>query len=236
MQEITLKLADTLGYGDAGQILVLVCLLFFFAAKGLYSLNIGWSKARQEFLQLWDLERAERDPLWCEVLIRHYCRGFLPARVIINAASNVHAAETLWLLSHSADFYQLDDGLVRWKRRRHGKTIGSAIEIVVGFALYVTFAFASMLILLQCVRNHDAFSGIGLVVASVAGLILGAAAIKSLNHGFDLSGARKSYFKLQELRPSMIPEHMERTGSIARRMLLGAIAKLRGLRNSVEST
>jgi len=206
MQELVLKLAGSFGHKVAGEIVVVLAMLLFLLFKGLYSLNNDRAKARQEFLQLWDVERAKRDPLWCEVLIRHYCREFLPARIIINVASNSQAADTLWALSHSVRFFQLDDGLVRWKNRHYAKALYVQIGIAIGFGLYFLLAMAAMLLLLLSYRGIVTASGAELVVNTFVGLLLGALAIMALDYGFDLASARKNFAKIQRMQPSLVPE------------------------------
>lgn len=225
MQEIALQLASAWGHRSAGEIIVLLCFLLFLATKGLYWLNSDRSKARQEFLQLWDMERAQRDPLWCEVLIRHCFREFLPARMSINAASDAHAALTLSLISHSVRFYQLDDGLVQWRRARHRNAVISVMEIAAGFLVYLALAPASMLLMLQVIRNHQSMSIAVLTGIIFAGLVLFAVAIRALNHGFALATARRDFFKIQTMRPLLVPEPLESFGLTVRKLSAATLAK-----------
>ncbi|WP_313316459.1 hypothetical protein [Stenotrophomonas sp.] len=208
MQELVLKLAGSFGHRTAGELIVLLSLLLFLLLKGLYSLNSDRAKARQEFLQLWDFERAKRDPLWCEVLIRHYCREFLPARLIVKVAANSQAADTLWALSQSARFFQLDDGLVRWKDPRHARALFAGLGVILGTGLYFVFAMASLWLLFLSFRGLGTVSGHLIVVMVVCALVLGGIAIKLLNHGLDLAGARKNFIKVQNMQPSLVPEPM----------------------------
>ena len=215
MQELVLKLAGSFGHSMAGEIIVVLALLLLVLLKGLYSLNSDRAKARQEFLQLWDFERAKRDHLWCEVLIRHYCREYLPARIIINVASNSQAADTLWALSHSAKFFQLDDGLVRWKNERHAKVLHAWFGIVVGFGLYFLLAMAALLLLLLSYQGRATASGAELVMMVFVGLFLGGLAIKALDYGFELASARKNFAKVQRMQPSLVPEPVDEPKSVA---------------------
>ena len=230
MQELVLKLAGSFGHRTAGEIIVVLALLLFLAFKGLYSLNGDRAKARQEFLQLWDFERAKRDPLWCEVLIRHYCREFLPARIVINLASNSQAADTLWALSFSAGFFQLDDGFVRWRNRRHEKALSAMFNIMAAFGMYFLLAPAAMLILWLSYRGFGTLSGAVLVVMVLLGLLLGGTAIKSLDYGFELASARKNFFKIQSMQPSLVPEPVEELKAVVGNKL----AKMRGKRRATQ--
>ena len=228
MQELVLKIAEGYGHRTAGEIIVVLAVLLFLAFKGLYSLNGDRAKARQEFLQLWDFERAKRDPLWCEVLIRHYCREYLPARIVINVASNSQAADTLWALSFSVGFFQLDDGFVRWKNKRYEKAIFAWLGIIVGFGLYILLAVAAMLLLLSSYRSLGTASGAVLVVMVFVGLLLGGVAIKALGYGFELISARKNFVKIQSMQPSLVPEPVEELKAVVGNKL----AKMRGKRRA----
>ena len=230
MQELVLKLAEGFGHRTAGEIIVVLAVLLFLAFKGLYSLNGDRAKARQEFLQLWDFERAKRDPLWCEVLIRHYCREFLPARIVINVASKSQAADTLWALSFSAGFFQLDDGFVRWRNRRHEKALSAMFNIMAAFGMYFLLAPAAMLILWLSYRGFGTPSGAVLVVMVLVGLLLGGTAIKSMDYGFELASARKNFFKIQSMQPSLVPEPVEELKAVVGNKL----AKMRGKRRATQ--
>lgn len=226
MQELVLKLAEGFGNRTAGEVIVVLAVLLFLAFKGLYSLNRDRANARQEFLQLWDFERAKRDPLWCEVLIRHYCREYLPARIVIKVASSSQAADTLWALSFSAGFFQLDDGLVRWKNKHYEKALFAWLGIIFGFGLYMLLAAASTLLLLSSYRSLGTASGAVLVVMVLVGLLLGGSAIKALDYGFELASARKNFVKIQRMQPSLVPEPVEELKVVVGNKL----AKMRGKR------
>lgn len=226
MQELVLKLAGSFGHSMAGEIIVVLAVLLLVLFKGLYSLNSDRAKAKQEFLQLWDFERAKRDHLLCEVLVRHYCREFLPARIIINVASNSQAADTLWALSHSAQFFQLGDGLVRWKNERHAKALHAWFGIVVGFGLYFLLVAAAMLLLLSSYRGLATASGAELVMMALVGLFFGGLAIKALDYGFELASARKNFAKIQRMQPSLVPEQAEELMAVVSNKL----SKVRGRR------
>ena len=230
MQELVLKLAEGFGNRTAGEVIVVLAVLLFLAFKGLYSLNRDRANARQEFLQLWDFERAKRDPLWCEVLIRHYCREYLPARIVINVASNSQAADTLWALSFSAGFFQLDDGFVRWRNRRHEKALSAMFNIMAAFGMYFLLAPAAMLILWLSYRGFGTPSGAVLVVMVLVGLLLGGTAIKSMDYGFELASARKNFFKIQSMQPSLVPEPVEELKAVVGNKL----AKMRGKRRATQ--
>ena len=233
MHELVLKLAGSFGHRTAGEIIVVLALLLFLAFKGLYSLNGDRAKARQEFLQLWDFERAKRDPLWCEVLIRHYCREFLPARIVINVASNSQAADTLWALSFSAGFFQLDDGFVRWRNRRHEKALSAMFNIMAAFGMYFLLASAAMLLLWSSYRGLRGLrtaSGAVLVTMVLVGLLLGGIAIKAMDYGFELASARKNFLKIQSMQPSLVPEPVEELKAVVGNKL----AKMRGKRRATQ--
>lgn len=230
MQELVLKLAGSFGHRTAGEIIVVLAVLLFLAFKGLYSLNGDRAKARQEFLQLWDFERAKRDPLWCEVLIRHYCREYLPARIVVNVASNSQAADTLWALSFSAGFFQLDDGFVRWRNRRHEKALSAMFNIMAAFGMYFLLAPAAMLILWLSYRGFGTPSGAVLVVMVLVGLLLGGTAIKSMDYGFELASARKNFLKIQSMQPLLVPEPVEELKAVVGNKL----AKMRGKRRATQ--
>ena len=230
MQELVLKLAEGFGHRTAGEIIVILAVLLFLAFKGLYSLNGDRAKARQEFLQLWDFERAKRDPLWCEVLIRHYCREFLPARIVINVASNSQAADTLWALSFSAGFFQLDDGFVRWRKNRHEKALSATLNIMAAFGLYFLLALAAMLILWSSYRSLGTASGAVLVTMALVGLLLGGIAIKAMDYGFELASARKNFLQIQSMQPSLVPEPVEEMKAVVGNKL----AKMRGKRRATQ--
>ena len=233
MQELVLKLAEGFGHRTAGEIIVVLAVLLFLAFKGLYSLNGDRAKARQEFLQLWDFERAKRDPLWCEVLIRHYCREFLPARIVINVASNSQAADTLWALSFSAGFFQLDDGFVRWRNKRHEKALSATLNIMAAFGLYFLLALTAMLMLWSSYRGLGTASGAVLVTMALVGLLLGGIAIKAMDYGFELASARKNFLKIQSMQPSLVPEPVEELKAVVGNKLAKMRGKRRALRRSV---
>ena len=225
MQELVLKLAESFGYGVMGQIAVVLSVLLFLLFKGLYSLNLDRAKARQEFLQLWDFERAKRDPLWCEVLVRHYCRQFLPAKLVVNVASKSQAADTLWALSYSVRLYRLDDGLLHWRNKRHANPLYVAFAVILGFGLYFVLAMFSLALLLVSVRSFGATSGYLIVLMALAGLLLGVAAIKALNHGFDLGGAHQNFLKIQRMQPWLVPQPMKDWKDVFGSGLFGSIGK-----------
>ncbi len=225
MQELVLKLAGGLGHRTAGEVVVVLSLLLFLLLKGLYSLNTDRAKARQEFLQLWDLERAKRDPLWCEVLVRHYCRAFLPANLVVNVASKSQAADTLWTLSYSARLYRLDDGLLHWRNKRHANPLYVAFAVILGFGLYLVLAMSSVTLLLASIRGFSTTSGYLIVLMALAGLLLGGAAIKALNHGFDLSGAHQNFLKIQRMQPWLVPQPMKDWNDVFGSGLFGSLGK-----------
>lgn len=235
MQELVLKLAGSFGHNMAGEIIVVLALLLLVLFKGLYSLNSDRAKARQEFLQLWDFERAKHDHLWCEVLIRHYCRQFLPAQIIINAASNSQAADTLWALSYSVRFFRLDDGLVRWKNERHAKALHAWFGIVAGYTLYFLLAMAAMLLLFLSYRSLAIALDAELVVMAFAGLFLGGLAIRALDYGFELASARKNFAKIQRMQPSLVPEPVEELKTVVTNKPSNVRGRRRAVRQQITS-
>lgn len=206
MQELVLKLAGSFGHKTAGEIAVVLSLLLFVLFKGLYSLNLDRAKARQEFLQLWDFERAKQDPLWCEVLVRHYCRQFLPAKLVVNVASNSQAADTLWALSESAQFFHLDDGFVRWKNRRYTSTPAVVRGTIFSVLLYFLLMVPALLLLFVSYRVWGTTSGYLIFWMVLAGLLFGGFGIRALNHGLDLGRARKNFLSIQRMQPSLVPQ------------------------------
>lgn len=233
MQELVLKLAGSFGHRMAGEIIVVLAVSLFLLFKGIYSLNSDRAKARQEFLQLWDFERAKRDPLWCEVLIRHYCREFLPAQIVINVASKSQAADTLWALSHSVQFFQLDDGLVRWKNKRYAKALHVQLGVVAAFGLYFLMAPAAMLLLWLSYRLFGTASGVALVMMVLVGCLLGGFAIRGLDYGFELANARKNFAKIQSMQPSLVPEPAEALKAVVGTKLSKVRRQRRAERKSV---
>lgn len=232
MQELVLKLAGSLGHSMAGEIIVVLAVLLLVLFKGLYSLNSDRAKARQEFLQLWDFERAKRDHLWCEVLIRHYCREYLPARIIINVASNSQAADTLWALSHSAQFFQLDDGLVRWKNKRYAKALYAKLGVIAAFGFYFLMAPVAMLLVWLGYRGLGTGSGAVLTVMVLVGFMLGGLAIKAMDYGYELASARRNFAKIQAMQPSLIAEPVEELKALVGNKLTKMRRKRRATRRS----